>query len=527
MPLDPSGAPLHNQSIASMRAQLARSGVDTSGFIERQEFEEALRASKYYAEGAEAHAVCSRCHGGESTDGNEILLCDGKSCPAAYHMRCLEPPLTHIPEGAWYCPGCSAQSSAPAIVKGMSIAQLKAELRARGALTPGVVERHELVAALIAARKQGHGTTSSAATSATAKAAKAAEDDMLGMLQGWAKQSQAKEAAKAKEAEERAAAEAAAQKAEAMAALTKLTDPSVDLLLVDQAGLRAAIGRAKAIGVDVNEGETRLSAAVTAVAEAKAAAEAQAKAAAKAKAAAQAKADAERAKAVAKARESFQAAKAKDEAKAAAAAAGKRTKAAPPLDAAAKKARTTSSTGTVASEDAVSSDVGAIDHSELQRRIRKLVKGADLSELTSRKLREALEQEMGLPPGALHARKAEIGKIIDEAVNEPGGASSAGSKAAKVRKVQVQIECLDGGGLHTIHVAGTDLSTLDALASSLDAALPKGCAPSAAMLVSKFKAKVEYAADARREKLDLKDAAALREAAASASALYAWPRKEK
>jgi hypothetical protein len=34
----------------------------------------------------------------------KMLLCD--SCPAAYHMFCLQPKLTKVPKGDWYCPAC-------------------------------------------------------------------------------------------------------------------------------------------------------------------------------------------------------------------------------------------------------------------------------------------------------------------------------------------------------------------------------------------------------------------------------------
>ena len=34
----------------------------------------------------------------------ETLLCD--VCDGAWHMACLRPPLTMIPEGDWKCPGC-------------------------------------------------------------------------------------------------------------------------------------------------------------------------------------------------------------------------------------------------------------------------------------------------------------------------------------------------------------------------------------------------------------------------------------
>lgn len=38
-------------------------------------------------------------------DGGELLCCD--NCPSAYHIYCLNPPLTRIPDEEWLCPRCS------------------------------------------------------------------------------------------------------------------------------------------------------------------------------------------------------------------------------------------------------------------------------------------------------------------------------------------------------------------------------------------------------------------------------------
>ena len=38
-------------------------------------------------------------------DGGELLCCD--RCPSSYHMHCLIPPMTIIPEDDWYCPRCT------------------------------------------------------------------------------------------------------------------------------------------------------------------------------------------------------------------------------------------------------------------------------------------------------------------------------------------------------------------------------------------------------------------------------------
>jgi histone demethylase JARID1 len=34
-----------------------------------------------------------------------MLLCDGR-CGHAYHTKCLDPPLEHVPRGAWFCSDC-------------------------------------------------------------------------------------------------------------------------------------------------------------------------------------------------------------------------------------------------------------------------------------------------------------------------------------------------------------------------------------------------------------------------------------
>ncbi|XP_021188039.3 E3 ubiquitin-protein ligase UHRF1 [Helicoverpa armigera] len=45
---------------------------------------------------------CYLCAGKEFPD--KMLLCD--ECNNGYHMICLDPPLTELPEGDWYCPSC-------------------------------------------------------------------------------------------------------------------------------------------------------------------------------------------------------------------------------------------------------------------------------------------------------------------------------------------------------------------------------------------------------------------------------------
>lgn len=50
---------------------------------------------------------CEICNRSDRED--IMLLCDG--CDAGYHMDCLMPALTEIPEGSWYCDNCFASDA--------------------------------------------------------------------------------------------------------------------------------------------------------------------------------------------------------------------------------------------------------------------------------------------------------------------------------------------------------------------------------------------------------------------------------
>ena len=53
--------------------------------------------------------VCEIC--GSADDVDQLLICDGPACqdpPREYHMRCLDPPLTSVPQGDWLCPHCAS-----------------------------------------------------------------------------------------------------------------------------------------------------------------------------------------------------------------------------------------------------------------------------------------------------------------------------------------------------------------------------------------------------------------------------------
>jgi hypothetical protein len=47
-------------------------------------------------------ASCQLCKGGDNED--KLLLCD--ACDRGYHTYCFKPPLEHIPDGDWFCWEC-------------------------------------------------------------------------------------------------------------------------------------------------------------------------------------------------------------------------------------------------------------------------------------------------------------------------------------------------------------------------------------------------------------------------------------
>jgi len=51
---------------------------------------------------SDSEAVCLKCK--SHSGANTILLCDG--CDAEYHIGCLNPPLSTVPEADWFCSDC-------------------------------------------------------------------------------------------------------------------------------------------------------------------------------------------------------------------------------------------------------------------------------------------------------------------------------------------------------------------------------------------------------------------------------------
>jgi hypothetical protein len=53
-------------------------------------------------------AACEVCR--SKSDGEVMLLCDKKGCPAACHTYCCDVPLREVPPGPWHCHRCTCET---------------------------------------------------------------------------------------------------------------------------------------------------------------------------------------------------------------------------------------------------------------------------------------------------------------------------------------------------------------------------------------------------------------------------------
>eukprot|EP00928_Gymnodinium_smaydae_P077705 TRINITY_DN6112_c0_g1_i1.p1 TRINITY_DN6112_c0_g1~~TRINITY_DN6112_c0_g1_i1.p1 ORF type:complete len:472 (+),score=133.85 TRINITY_DN6112_c0_g1_i1:78-1493(+) len=84
----------------------------------------------------EVSAVCDHC--GHAEPEPELLLCENfaQRCLGAMHISCLDPPLSAVPEGDWYCAQClmpekGASASKPARGAGASKAAITAAAKSK------------------------------------------------------------------------------------------------------------------------------------------------------------------------------------------------------------------------------------------------------------------------------------------------------------------------------------------------------------------------------------------------------------
>jgi hypothetical protein len=73
----------------------------------------------------------------------------------------------------------------------------------------------------------------------------------------------------------------------------------------------------------------------------------------------------------------------------------------------------------------------AADRAQMKEHIAKIMEGEQLEELSAKKVREQLEQKLGLEQGALKSEKATISEIIDEVLAETKDQSEAEASASE------------------------------------------------------------------------------------------------
>ncbi|EEB08480.1 Lid2 complex subunit [Schizosaccharomyces japonicus yFS275] len=88
----------HSRSRDSKVTRLGGSMSNSSSEKSDVKIEDETEMSPLFQHGEQ----CENCRLEERPE--EMLLCDG--CEAAYHIYCLDPPLSSIPEDDWYCPIC-------------------------------------------------------------------------------------------------------------------------------------------------------------------------------------------------------------------------------------------------------------------------------------------------------------------------------------------------------------------------------------------------------------------------------------
>lgn len=92
--------PIDRKPFTSIRI---RSRYENGTFLR----ETAVEAKQCEPESEFDYTNCEICNSADREES--MLLCDG--CDKGYHMECLDPPLTEIPEGSWYCDNCFESES--------------------------------------------------------------------------------------------------------------------------------------------------------------------------------------------------------------------------------------------------------------------------------------------------------------------------------------------------------------------------------------------------------------------------------
>lgn len=94
---------LYEKEVVSLFQKLMGSAnSETLSGVTKKEIDDFLISTTDIPKAPWDEGVCKVC--GFDKDDDSVLLCDG--CDSEYHTYCLNPPLSRIPTGNWYCPSC-------------------------------------------------------------------------------------------------------------------------------------------------------------------------------------------------------------------------------------------------------------------------------------------------------------------------------------------------------------------------------------------------------------------------------------
>ncbi|CAG5896719.1 unnamed protein product [Menidia menidia] len=96
-----------NISDGTNRKYIKTEGFHSRGLSEETNVGTSKFAKTTFHHQGETTTSTTHCNDDECAvckDGGELICCDG--CPRAFHLACLEPPLTSIPSGPWQCEWC-------------------------------------------------------------------------------------------------------------------------------------------------------------------------------------------------------------------------------------------------------------------------------------------------------------------------------------------------------------------------------------------------------------------------------------
>ncbi|PWN41029.1 RCC1/BLIP-II [Ceraceosorus guamensis] len=96
--------PLDKVSILDIAA-----GQNTTYYIARNQGETYSELPRF-PEVVPSSDHCLKCSREESAQGSEDVLLECEKCENPWHLKCLSPPLSSVPEGEWHCPSCIAEA---------------------------------------------------------------------------------------------------------------------------------------------------------------------------------------------------------------------------------------------------------------------------------------------------------------------------------------------------------------------------------------------------------------------------------